>query len=105
MRYGVGILNFEMTIILLVTTVVLFVALVSPHLLPTVVLPISDAILIVCFVVSSTLFMRFIGVKETKKLERKIVDKGDVYAKSNEDKICNFGFAIPREYEKRPVSA
>lgn len=75
MRYGVGILNFEMTIILLVTTVVLFVALVSPHLLPTVVLPISDAILIVCFVVSSTLFMRFIGVKETKKLERKIVDQ------------------------------
>ena len=75
MRYGVGILNFEKTIILLVTTVVLFVALVSPHLLPAVVLPVSDAILIVCFVVSSTLYMRFLGVKETQKLERKIVDQ------------------------------
>ena len=68
-------MNLEKTIILIFTTLILFTALVSPHLLPTAVLPISDAICIVGFVICSTLYMRFLGVKETKKLERKIINQ------------------------------
>lgn len=66
-------MNLEKIIILLITVIVLFVTLASPLLLPSVVLPINDSIFIIGFVVASLLYMRFSGIKETKKLERKIV--------------------------------
>ena len=108
-------MNLEKTIILLITIIILFVILASPHLLPSVVLPVSDAIFIVCFVVVSLLYMLFLGLKETRKLERKIVKQHAqmetiinacpflVFVKSVENKIilgneeCANLFSVKRE--------
>lgn len=108
-------MNLEKTIILLITIIILFVILASPHLLPSVVLSVSDAIFIVCFVVVSLLYMRFLWLKETRKLERKIVKQHAqmetiinacpflVFVKSVENKIilgneeCANLFSVKRE--------
>lgn len=39
-------------------------------------------------------------------LSKQIIDahRGNVYARSNENQVCNFGFEIPKEYVKSPVS-
>jgi len=66
-------LNIKKTIILSVTTLILFIALISPTVLPDVTIGIKDAIVITVFVVVADLLMRFLGVHETKKLKKRIL--------------------------------
>ena len=66
-------LNLKKTLILVITTSILYFALISPKLLPNVTLAVKDAFLISIFVIVSSLCIRFISMLEAKKLERKIL--------------------------------
>lgn len=66
-------LNLKKTLILIITTSILYFALISPKLLPNVTLAVKDAFLISIFVIVSSLCIRFISMLEAKKLERQIL--------------------------------
>lgn len=59
-------------IILILTTSILYYALISPELLPGVTLAIKDAIIISLYVIVSSLSIRIISIIEAKKLKTKI---------------------------------
>ena len=62
----------QKTIILIITTGILYYALISPDLLPGVTLAVKDAIIISFYVIISSLALRIISVREAKKLKAKI---------------------------------
>lgn len=68
-------LNFKKTIILAVTTAILFYALIDEAILPNVTIPVKDAIIISIFVVISSSCIRFLGMLENKQLESKILQQ------------------------------
>ena len=66
-------LKEKKAIILVLMILVIFYALVSPNLLPTVVLEYNDAFLISAFIAVVTLFVRYLSKVETSNLEKKLV--------------------------------
>lgn len=66
-------LNLKKTFILIISSCILYFALISPKLLPSVVLSERDAFLITVFVVISSLILRYLSMLEVKKLEKQIL--------------------------------
>lgn len=68
-------LNIKKTIILVITTSILFYTLTNETILPNVAIPLKDAIIISIFVIISSLCIRFISMLEQQKLEAKIIQQ------------------------------
>ena len=66
-------LKLKKTFILIISSCILYFALISPKLLPSVVLSERDAFLITVFVVISSLILRYLSMLEVKKLEKQIL--------------------------------
>lgn len=66
-------LKEKKAIILVLTTILLFYALISPRILPNVVLSYGDAFIISAFIALVTLFIRYLSKVETTNLEKKLI--------------------------------
>lgn len=66
-------LNSKKMLIISIVAFVLFIALVSPAVLPDVTIGVKDAIIITVFVIISDFVVRFISMQEAKELRNKIL--------------------------------
>lgn len=66
-------LKEKKTIVLVLTIIILFYALVSPNVLPNVVLSFVDAFKISAFIALATLYIRYLSKIETTNLEKKLI--------------------------------
>ena len=70
---GINMLNSKKMLIISSVAFILFIALVSPAVLPDVTIGVKDAIIITVFVIISDFIVRFISMQEAKDLKNKIL--------------------------------